>query len=265
MKQILLGVFLGCLMMAGNLNAQVGISSSSAVPDVSSILDINSNSKGLLIPRMTQAERIAITSPATGLMVFQTDFIQGFYYFDGNTWTQLTYGGGGGGGHYVGELYGGGVVFLVDESGLHGLICSMVDLSISQAWSDVANTLIGPSAESDWNGVGNTAAIIGQPLHTASAAKLCDDYTNADYGTGVYSDWYLPALDQLIQIFLARYQVTKAIDTDGNPLTIPMTKTIYWSSTEFSDLDSFVYDFYWSYPYAASKDIMFSVRAVRSF
>jgi hypothetical protein len=125
--------------------------------------------------------------------------------------------------------------------------------------------LIGSTAQSDWNGIGNTAAIISQPLHTASAAKLCDDYTNADYGTGVYSDWYLPALDQLIRIFLRRYEVAKALETDGNPLTMPLTKSIYWSSTEYSDLDSFVYDFYWSYPYAATKGIGNSVRAIRSF
>ena len=59
------------------------------------------------------------------------------------------------GGHYVGELYGGGVVFWVDQTGQHGLICSMIDLSDSQAWSNVTETLIGTSAQSDWDGLIN--------------------------------------------------------------------------------------------------------------
>jgi hypothetical protein len=265
MKRMLIGVAVILCMVTGNLYSQVGISNSGSVPDNSSMLDIKSSSKGLLIPRMTQAERLAISSPATGLLVFQTIVGQGFYYYDGNVWTALGGGGGGGGVHYPGELYGGGVVFYVDNSGMHGLICSMVDLSTAQPWSDVTNVLIGPGAESDWNGPANTASIISQPDHTASAAKVCDDYTNADYGTGIYSDWYLPALDQLIQIFLARYEVTLTLDTDGNSTTTPLTKTTYWSSTEFSDVDAFVYDFYWTYPYAASKTSPISVRAIRSF
>ena len=39
--------------------------------------------------------------------------------------------------HYAGELYGGGVVFYVDNTKHHGLICSMIDIGTSQAWSDV--------------------------------------------------------------------------------------------------------------------------------
>ena len=51
----------------------VSINSSNAVADASAMLDINSNSKGVLIPRMTAAERNAILSPATGLYVYNTD------------------------------------------------------------------------------------------------------------------------------------------------------------------------------------------------
>jgi len=51
--------------------AQVGIGT--ITPDASSILDLTSTSKGLLAPRMTSAQRTAIASPATGLLVYQTD------------------------------------------------------------------------------------------------------------------------------------------------------------------------------------------------
>jgi hypothetical protein len=63
-----------------------------ATPDASAILDVNSinTKKGVLIPRMTQAQRNAIVSPATGLLVFQTDGTSGFYFYTGTQWTQLT-------------------------------------------------------------------------------------------------------------------------------------------------------------------------------
>ena len=68
-------------------NAQVGIGTAS--PHSSAQLDITSADKGLLIPRMTSAEIAVISSPATGLLVFQTDNTAGFYYYDGSTWTLL--------------------------------------------------------------------------------------------------------------------------------------------------------------------------------
>ncbi|OSZ78344.1 hypothetical protein CAP35_08800 [Chitinophagaceae bacterium IBVUCB1] len=54
--------------------------------NASSVLDIKSTSKGILVPRMTQSQRTAISSPATGLMVYQTDGTAGFYYYDGSDW-----------------------------------------------------------------------------------------------------------------------------------------------------------------------------------
>ncbi len=73
-----------------HLFAQVGINTDGSNPDASAMLDIKATDKGVLIPRMTEAERIAISSPATGLLVYQTDGHTGFYYFDGSVWTFLT-------------------------------------------------------------------------------------------------------------------------------------------------------------------------------
>jgi Collagen triple helix repeat (20 copies) len=68
------------------LTAQVGIGTNS--PDVSSALDIQSNSQGVLLPRMTESQRGMIPSPATGLLVYQTDGTPGFYLYNGG-WTLL--------------------------------------------------------------------------------------------------------------------------------------------------------------------------------
>lgn len=68
--------------------AQVGIGTTS--PDASSMLDIQSTTKGILIPRMLTAQRTAIASPVTGLLVFDTD-TQSFWFYNGS-WAELATG-----------------------------------------------------------------------------------------------------------------------------------------------------------------------------
>lgn len=58
-------------------------------PDASAIVDIKSTEKGLLVPRMTEVERDAIAAPATSLLIFQTDGVPGFYWYDGANWVPL--------------------------------------------------------------------------------------------------------------------------------------------------------------------------------
>lgn len=65
----------------------LGLNNSS--PNASSILDATSTSKGILIPRMTSAQRDAISSPTNGLLVYVTDKTTGFYYFDGIKWVSM--------------------------------------------------------------------------------------------------------------------------------------------------------------------------------
>lgn len=67
------------------LPAQVGINDSNADPDPSAMLDVESSDKGLLLPRMTTAQRNAISSPATGLMIYNLDD-SCFNYFLGEKW-----------------------------------------------------------------------------------------------------------------------------------------------------------------------------------
>jgi len=61
------------------------------VANTSSMLDVKSTTKGLLIPRLTTAQRTAIATPATGLLVFDTT-LGGFYYYSGSAWVNLTSG-----------------------------------------------------------------------------------------------------------------------------------------------------------------------------
>ncbi|SDD23571.1 hypothetical protein [Williamwhitmania taraxaci] len=76
------------LTLSNQVNAQVAINTTGDGPHGSAMLDITSTSKGLLIPRMTEAERDAITNPSSGLLIYQTTN-ESFYYWDGGTWYKL--------------------------------------------------------------------------------------------------------------------------------------------------------------------------------
>ncbi|MCX6270593.1 MAG: hypothetical protein NTU44_05120 [Bacteroidetes bacterium] len=91
MKKIIL-LLLAVLICSINSFAQTGvaINSTGANPDNNAMLDVSSTSKGMLIPRMTATQRIAIAvTPTTGLLVYQTDGQEGFYYYDGSVWKHL--------------------------------------------------------------------------------------------------------------------------------------------------------------------------------
>ena len=90
--------FLVAILTAGiisRVNAQNTFPASGAAgigtitPNSSSLLEVVSTSKGVLIPRMTKAQRDAIAIPATGLLIFQTNSTPGFYYYNGAVWTAL--------------------------------------------------------------------------------------------------------------------------------------------------------------------------------
>lgn len=87
MKMIAFGVLLFCGLASGARAQSLGIGTTT--PSPSARLDISSTSQGLLIPRMTAAQRKAIVAPATGLLVFQTDGQAGFCYYNGSAWLSL--------------------------------------------------------------------------------------------------------------------------------------------------------------------------------
>lgn len=84
-KEIALAV---CLLTGTIAFSQVGIGT--AIPNASSVLDLQSTTQGLLAPRMNTAERLAIVSPAESLLVYDTTE-KGFYFFNSTTtsWIKL--------------------------------------------------------------------------------------------------------------------------------------------------------------------------------
>ena len=129
------------------MSAQVGIGTTT--PDASAALDITSTTEGLLMPRMTEAQRIVISSPASGLMIYQTDGTVGFYYYNGSSWSEVaatskTYS--------VNTFYAelGGYVIQISPNGKHGLVVAMQDQGVS-TWYE-ANELLSNASNHDADG-----------------------------------------------------------------------------------------------------------------
>jgi hypothetical protein len=76
-------------LLVSSVWAQQNVGIGTNTPHPTALLELYSTSKGLLIPRMTQAERDAISSPATGLLIYQTDNTPGFYYWNGTAWIPI--------------------------------------------------------------------------------------------------------------------------------------------------------------------------------
>src|ERR1051325_10733750 len=80
--------FLSTLLVQLSFAQNIGIGT--ATPNTSAMLDVNSSTKGMLLPRLTTTQRKAIDQPALGLLVFDTD--KGtLMFFDGNAWRSLTF------------------------------------------------------------------------------------------------------------------------------------------------------------------------------
>lgn len=169
--------------------------------------------------------------------------------------------GGGNFTHYIGEEYGGGVIFHLwkDNAGVeHGLIVALTDQSISQAWSNVTSAEIGTSAQSSWDGLSNSNSIVGQAGHTSSAAKLCLDLVS-----GGQSDWYLPSIQELNMLWNNYYTVTRALSQISG--ATQLSNSVYWSSSEYDGNGAWYFYFGGGYPGGDDKDNTNCVRAVRAF
>lgn len=87
-KYVLSAMLIAFLTVNISTFAQVGIGT--ITPDASSMLDVTSplNNKGMLAPRMTTAQKTAIATPASGLLVYDTDLGK-FCYYNGTAWIAL--------------------------------------------------------------------------------------------------------------------------------------------------------------------------------
>jgi hypothetical protein len=80
----------GAILARLDTGGSLSIGNGSTAANASSILDLTSTTKGFLPPRMTLAQRTAITTPPEGLIVFQTNGTIGLYIYANAAWRSLT-------------------------------------------------------------------------------------------------------------------------------------------------------------------------------
>ena len=257
MKQIF--TFLAVILLTANTYAQVVIGTTT--PDASSLLEVTSTAKGVLLPRMTATQRDAISSPATGLMIYQTDGTVGFYYYNGSSWANVGYtdalvsantdvaantakvG-------YTDELVSantdvaantlkvsytqpiytvntfyaelGGYVIQISPNGKHGLVVAMQD-----------------QGSSDW----------------FEAHDLLSNPSNHDADGKEFSDWRLPTKRELNLMYV--------VYNNGNAASL--NANVYWSSTGLDDSNAWTQNFLFGNQYDYDKGNTYNVRAVRAF
>lgn len=172
----------------------------------------------------------------------------------------------GNGGHYIGEKFGGGVIFHLyrDSTGVeHGLILAPNDISISTAWDSTASCLAGTCvnvryAESTWNGAANTAAILNDVSSPFTAASQC-----ANYSSGGFNDWYMPSLQELNMIWNNLFDVNRTMESMPGAET--MRFAVYWSSTEIDAIGAWMFSFMTGQSSYWDKIETYHLRAIRKF
>jgi hypothetical protein len=169
--------------------------------------------------------------------------------------------------HYIGEYFGGGVIFHLwkDAQGAeHGLIVDLINLSNSQIWSNITGTgaQIGSTA-TDIDGLNNSNAIVGQTGHINSAAKLC-----LESNSGGQNDWYLPSHTEFTILWRKFYEINKTLSSISGATLLNPGSGVYWTSTE-SNQNSAYQMYIWTGPSGSYttglKTALNIVRAIRSF
>ncbi|MFZ5940773.1 MAG: hypothetical protein ACOYXB_09380 [Bacteroidota bacterium] len=88
MKRIITLVFSIVIFQAGLYSQSVGINDDGSAPNSAAMLDVKSSTRGLLPPRMTEANKNSMTLVA-GMIIYQTDGSSGYYYCDGTNWKKM--------------------------------------------------------------------------------------------------------------------------------------------------------------------------------
>ena len=267
-------LFLALAMIATySISAQVSINTDGSSAAESAMLEVKSSDKGMLIPRVAltgTTDVTTISSPAESLMVYNTatagDVTPGFYYWNGTAWEAI--GGSSPTTYSVGDFAQGGIVFWVDETGQHGLVCAKEDQDVGSGirWYAGSYGVTRATEDGPFSGKLNTAIIISSQVAIGDdgydyAAQICYELQITEGGK-TYGDWYLPSKEELNLMYQNKVTIDATAVANGGS---SFANDYYWSSTESSAFRAWNRHFWANYQFSEWKYDAYRVRAVRAF
>ncbi len=152
---------------------------------------------------------------------------------------------------YLGQDTLGGIVFYIyigSDGEQHGLIVNPGESTTK--WQSTGTTT---NATRSWDGVYNMGQMSDSPAKTYCLGL----------STGGFTDWYLPSIDELAILSNNRFHANNALNSGSH--TLLSYYTDYWSSTDFSATNAFIFNFVGGYINTSAKTNTKNVRAVRAF
>ena len=157
----------------------------------------------------------------------------------------------------IGDFKEGGIIFWIDPTdNAKGLVVGLNDLGDAK-WGCYGTSILGAQGATVGTGAQNTLAIEAGCTPSGTASDLCANST-----IGGYSDWFLPSIDALSLLYLNRAVITPALSANSGAF---LFSTRYWSSTERSSNNAWLYSFFSGTSSNFNKFNTFRVRAVRAF
>lgn len=153
--------------------------------------------------------------------------------------------------YLIGESFAGGIIFYIDGTGQHGLVCAPTDQSISSPWGCYGTTITGADGFSIGTGNQNTIDIVNGCSTNSIAAKICYDLV-----LNGYDDWFLPSRDELGLMYT---------NLKANGLGSFAVFSVYWSSSELDNIYASLQSFENGNQTKDFKLLNYYVRAVRAF
>ena len=229
----------------------------------SAAVEVNSTTQGFLPPRMTEVQRNAISNPVAGLLLWCTNCGASgeIQVYNGTAWTNMMGGVAQTPPPALGNFYQGGIIFYLlqpgdpgyDANTPHGLIAAIEDQGNNNVkWDQFVYSEIPGINDGIGYGSANTTLIINSiGSSTNFAAGLARAYRG-----GGYSDWYVPSLNELNQLYVNRSYFTGSA---------AFTSTAYWSSSQFANWAAIVQDLNAGWTQGRNRGDLASLRAIRSF
>jgi len=185
----------------------------------------------------------------------------------GNLTVDGSYPSGGGGGTYsVGDFALGGIVFWVDETGQHGLVCAKEDQSTGVRWYAGTYGVTRATGDGPFSGELNTSIIISSQVSIGDdgadyAAQICNDLQVTE-GSKTYGDWYLPSKEELNLMYQNKAAIDSIAGANGGS---SFAGAFYWSSNENDTSYAWLQYFNTGVQISRTKSGIYYVRAIRAF